>query len=182
VKVAFKRRGAAFGAPHGTGLAMMDYGRFAMAVSAVGELVLVVEAKSNNPYGGTHLEGVHALYANVATGGAAATLPAASTPTCGMNQAGSNCGWPSCAGSVQIPSGAPYGGEGVPVACVADHDRAVWADGDVGAIDARGRIARAEAFGRAERPARRTHYRAQVLRAVVVGSDRRVHRRPRRTG
>lgn len=68
VQVSIKHPGAPFGAPHDSGIAMMDYGRIEMAVSAVGELVLVVEAQTNNPYGGTHLEGVHAVYGNLPAG------------------------------------------------------------------------------------------------------------------
>jgi hypothetical protein len=67
VKVAFKRAGSSFAAQD-TGLEMTDYGRIAMAVSAVGEMVLVAEAQTDNQYGGTRMEGITALYGNVPAG------------------------------------------------------------------------------------------------------------------
>ena len=69
VRVAFRRAGeAAFGPPQETGLRATSYGRIELGVSAVGEVALLVEAQTTNPYGGTHLEGLHVAMGNALVG------------------------------------------------------------------------------------------------------------------
>ncbi len=69
VRIAFRRVGqATFGAPQETGIEAHEYGRIRLGVSAVGEVVLVVEASTTNPHGGTHIEGLHAVMGNAGLG------------------------------------------------------------------------------------------------------------------
>lgn len=68
VKLAFRRAGATFGSPVDTGLRATDHGRIGLGVSRIGEVVLTVEASTTNPYGGTHIEGIHAVTGNSLTG------------------------------------------------------------------------------------------------------------------
>jgi hypothetical protein len=61
VKIAFRPPGAdAFGTPQDSGMRATDSGHIALGVSMPGEVVLLVEASTSNPNGGTHLEGLQA--------------------------------------------------------------------------------------------------------------------------
>lgn len=69
VRAAFRRAGQqVYGPPQETGLRASEVARIELGVSAVGEVVLLVEAETTNPYGGTRLEGLHVAMGNALIG------------------------------------------------------------------------------------------------------------------